>query len=303
MNKEKLLFAIDLDGTLLSNSATGEMHSKTEEQIKRAIKEGHVVCIITGRPWRSTEPIYNQLGLNTIVGNYNGAHIHNPSDYSFIPYISYLNLNEIMYILGDPKIKSSISNLAIEGPGWVQLEKMDEDLAAVFGFKDANKLKVGINFNKLPLKPTGIIFDTKKGLDVVAFSKYLKQRYGDLAEFSSWSKGENMTPVFDITSVGATKSKVVSLLGRYYDIEVDRIFTFGDGYNDLPMFEAAGISIAMKNSSQEIKNAATIVTKNTNKEGGVGYYMEYLLDNLEKELERVSKIQKEKDNKINEKIT
>lgn len=49
--------------------------------IERELKEkGHIVCIITGRPWRSTRPIYKMLGLNTVVTNYNGSQIHNPSD-------------------------------------------------------------------------------------------------------------------------------------------------------------------------------------------------------------------------------
>lgn len=52
-----------------------------------------------------------------MIANYNGAHIHNPSDYNFTSYISYLNLNDVMYILGDTKLKEAMSNLAIEGPG------------------------------------------------------------------------------------------------------------------------------------------------------------------------------------------
>jgi len=48
--KEKFLFAIDLDGTLLASSATGVIHDKTFEAIKRAQKEGHIVCAVTGRP-------------------------------------------------------------------------------------------------------------------------------------------------------------------------------------------------------------------------------------------------------------
>ncbi len=297
MKTEKLLFAIDLDGTLLSNSKTCEIHPKTEQSIKRAIKEGHIVCLITGRPWRSTEPIYKKLGLNTIVGNYNGAHIHNPSDYSFIPYINYLNLNEIMYILGDEKIKAAMSNLAIEGPGWVQLEKKDEELASVFGFYTADRLRIGIDINKLPLKPTGIVFDTKPGVNVIELQNYLSMRYGDLAEFSYWSKGQGLTPVFDITGVGAKKSKVISLLGRYYDVDVQHIFAFGDGHNDLPMFNRAGVSVAMKNSSPEIQNRAVVVTNHTNSEGGVGHYIEYLLDNIDTELPKVVGLSKEKHKK------
>jgi hydroxymethylpyrimidine pyrophosphatase-like HAD family hydrolase len=46
----KLLFAIDLDGTLLKNSKTGEIDKVTIKAIKRARDKGHVVCIVTGRP-------------------------------------------------------------------------------------------------------------------------------------------------------------------------------------------------------------------------------------------------------------
>lgn len=64
-NKSIYLFVLDLDGTVLSNSATGEIHEETEREIKRATALGHKVCIITGRPWRSTKKIYDQLGLDT----------------------------------------------------------------------------------------------------------------------------------------------------------------------------------------------------------------------------------------------
>ncbi len=301
MKKETFLFAIDLDGTLLADSSNGAIHELTIKAIRRARNEGHIVCIITGRPWRATKETYDKLQLDTIVGNYNGAHIHNPSDYDFNHYVNYLNLNEIMYILGDDKLKAAKSNLAIEGPGWVQLEKEDKDLARVFGFNTASKLRIGIDIEKLPLKPTGIIFDTKKGIDVPELQDYLTRKYGDLAEFSSWSKGEGLTPVFDITGVGVKKSKVISLLSRYYDIDIDNVIAFGDGYNDISMFDVAGVAVAMKNASDDIKKEAMVVTKKTNKEGGVGQFMNEFLNNPKKELVKFAKIRKARMHK--EKIT
>jgi hydroxymethylpyrimidine pyrophosphatase-like HAD family hydrolase len=50
MTKDKYLFLIDLDGTTFVNSLTCEIHPKTIKAIKRLKKEGHVVCIATGRP-------------------------------------------------------------------------------------------------------------------------------------------------------------------------------------------------------------------------------------------------------------
>jgi len=274
----KHLFAIDLDGTLLKDSSKNEVSIKDKKAIKKLIDKGHIVCIVTGRPWRSTEKVYKDLKLNTVVANYNGAQIHNPTDYNFTQQITHMNLNDVMYILGDEKIKESMSNLAIEGPGWVMLQKRDKDLERVFGFRDANKLKLGINFHKLPLKPTGVIFDTKKGVDILKLKDYLQRTYGDLAEFSSWSKGEGLTPVFDMTSVGVTKAKAVSLMARYYDIPMNRTISIGDGYNDVPMFEVTEISVSLANSTDDIKQFTSYTTKNTNKEGGVAEFVDRFLE-------------------------
>ncbi|MGZ9755954.1 Cof-type HAD-IIB family hydrolase [Mycoplasma sp. 394] len=283
MDKETYLFAIDLDGTTLQSSATGEVHEQTKNAINRAVSEGHIVCILTGRPWRSTKSIYEALKLDTVVSNYNGAHIHRPYDESFIPYIKYLNLNEALYILGDEKVQQEVSNIAIEGPDWVQLQHRDEDLEKVFGFSTTAKLKIGLDFHKIPLMPTGIIFDVKKTTDVESLRQYLKSRYGDLAEFSYWSKGEGLSPVFDMTNITANKGKALSMLIRYYDVKIENTVAIGDGFNDVPMFKVANVSVAMGNSTREVKRYATVKIAKTNKDGGVGWYINKFLDNPELE--------------------
>lgn len=280
--KRRFLFAIDLDGTLLADSGAGTIHLKTEEAIKKAVADGHIVSIITGRPWRSTMPVYQKLGLNAIVGNYNGAHIHNPADPFFIPTITYLDLNEVLYILGDQKVKKEISNYAIEGPDWVQLMHRDPNLEKVFGFNQATKFRESINLEKLPLKPTGIVFDCQPTTDVLDLLTYLKRRYGDLGEFSSWSKGEGLSPVFDITSIGVDKRKVISLMMRYYNIDIDDTIVMGDSYNDLSMYEIGNVGVCPANAEQAIKKASTVVMKQTNKEGAVGYFIEEFLQDPDK---------------------
>ncbi|VEU78208.1 Cof-type HAD-IIB family hydrolase [Mycoplasmopsis columbinasalis] len=282
----RFLFAIDLDGTLLSSSASGEIHERTLKAIERAKREGHVVCILTGRPWRSTKPIYEKLGLDTVVANYNGAQIHNPKDENFIPYIKYLDLNEMLYVLGDPKVEKEISNVAIEGPGWVQLQHRDKDLESVFGFSSSPKFKVGINYNKIPLKPTGIIFDVKPTTDVEALRTYLKRKYGDLGEFSYWSKGKNLTPVFDITNVSVNKGAALSLLSRFYSIDLDHTIAIGDGFNDVPMFKVASISVAVGNATYDVKKYATIKLRKQNDEGAVGYFIDKILDDPQKIIDK-----------------
>ncbi|WP_373434770.1 Cof-type HAD-IIB family hydrolase [Metamycoplasma equirhinis] len=285
-DKRRFLFAIDLDGTLLADSSAGTMHEKTESAIKRAVEEGHIVSIITGRPWRSTKPVYERLNLNAIVGNYNGAHIHNPADPFFIPTISYLDLNEVLYILGDEKVKKEITNYAIEGPDWVQLMHRDPNLEKVFGFNQATKFRESINLEKIPLKPTGIVFDARPDTDVLELLTYLKRRYGDLGEFSSWSKGEGLSPVFDITSIGVDKGKVISLMMRYYNIDIEDTVVIGDSYNDLSMYEVGNVGVAPANAEPMIKKKSVVVMKQTNKEGAVGYFIDDFLDNPDKYIKK-----------------
>ena len=212
-----------------------------------------------------------------------------------------MNLNDVMYILGDKKIKKAMTNVAIEGPGWVMLEKRDSDLERVFGFNKAAKLRIGLDYHKLPLRPTGVIFDTKKGVNVTKLKDYVQRTYGDLVEFSSWSKGEGLTPVFDMTNVGITKAKAISLMARYYDVEIKNTVAMGDGYNDVPMFEVAEYSVAMKNSSQDIKDIATYSTIKSNKDGGVAEFINKFLDDeaFRKELRKIRRQKR----KISDKTT
>ncbi|UBX98247.1 Cof-type HAD-IIB family hydrolase [Mycoplasmopsis synoviae] len=288
-NKNRFLFAIDLDGTTLQSSRTGEIHEVTIKAVQRAVKEGHIVCILTGRPWRSTQEIYKTLNLNTVVVNYNGAHIHNPLDKTFIPHIKYLNLNEALYILGDDYVKNEISNLVIEGPDWVQLQRKDVNLEAVFSLHNTPKKRIGLDFFKIPLQPTGVLFDVKETTDPEKLRKYLKTKFSDLAEFSYWSKGEGLTPVFDITSLKASKGKALSMLMRYYDISIENTIAIGDSFNDVSMFKIANLSVAMQNADKHVKKYATIKINHNNKNGGVGHWINAFLDNPEKEIERSNK--------------
>lgn len=277
-NKERYLFAIDLDGTLLSSSVKNTIHPLTIQGIEKAVKEGHIVCLITGRPWIGSKYVYEKLKLNTIIANLNGAHIHNPSDEFFIDYIKYINLNEILYILGDKNIKNKIKNIAIEGPGWVHLQKRDKEIEQIFNFNKFPKVKIGINLDKIPLKPTGIVLDVKKGTNAKKLKKYLNQKYSDLASFSYWSRGDKNSYIFDITSIGVDKGKALSLLIRYYDIDLKNTIAIGDSFNDEEMLDNVNYSVAMKNADEHIKKKAKFVTSLTNKEGGVGDFIIKFLD-------------------------
>lgn len=67
---EKHLIALDLDGTLLKDDKT--ISPKTKMVIQKARQQGHEVMIATGRPFRSSEIYYREMGLNSPIVNFNG---------------------------------------------------------------------------------------------------------------------------------------------------------------------------------------------------------------------------------------
>jgi transaldolase len=85
----------------------------------------------------------------------------------------------------------------------------------------------------------------------------------------------------DITHPTANKGVVIERLSRYLKIPLDRIATLGDQPNDVLMFEKSGLSVAMGNSSDEVKRRATIVTTSFADEGFANAVEEIILPRAE----------------------
>jgi hypothetical protein len=71
----------------------------------------------------------------------------------------------------------------------------------------------------------------------------------------------------DVTHPEATKGAVVDFLSQRYGIPENEIATLGDMPNDILMFRKSGLSIAMGNSSKEVREQATYVSAPNAEEG------------------------------------
>ena len=72
------LIALDLDGTTLNGQS--EFNPITIQTLHRLTELGHKVAIVTGRPYRSSKHLYEELGLGGPIVNFNGALCHIPTD-------------------------------------------------------------------------------------------------------------------------------------------------------------------------------------------------------------------------------
>jgi hydroxymethylpyrimidine pyrophosphatase-like HAD family hydrolase len=100
-------------------------------------------------------------------------------------------------------------------------------------------------------------------LDLVA--AYEKEAQNSLGEKASVARSQ---PYYlDVTNPGANKGAVVATLSKLRNIPPAQIATIGDMPNDVLMFRKSGFSIAMANSSDEVKAQASAVTDSSEHEG------------------------------------
>ena len=102
---------------------------------------------------------------------------------------------------------------------------------------------------------------------MVPYAKNLPQdfleKYLPLCEITCWHD----VGAFDITPKGGNKQLGIQKVIEYYGYSRDEIAAIGDGYNDIPMIQYAGIGIAMGNGNEKVKEAADYVTDSIEQDG------------------------------------
>ena len=279
-DKKPWLVTIDLDGTLLNSSNGIKPHwnfnPKNLEVIKQVIAKGHKVAIVTGRPWRDTEKIYEELGLGTIVGNYNGASIHHPHDKKFSPINVGMNRDLFREILEKTSLKKYVLNFIIEGPTTTfVLDINDEDMLKQFHISKGDNVKpCGFDL-KFIENPQSFIFKIDhKAINKNELITELRRKFGEAFSFRFWINDHKDMVNIEVNTRSISKGSVVRYLASYYNIPMYRTIAFGDGENDLEMLQVASLGVAMKNASDLVKSYANDISDFDNNDAGVGYYLE-----------------------------
>ncbi|MEA6365744.1 HAD hydrolase family protein, partial [Salmonella enterica subsp. enterica serovar Virginia] len=86
----------------------------------------------------------------------------------------------------------------------------------------------------------------------------------------------SQTYYLDITPPGFNKGTFVEAMARRLGIATSAVATIGDMQNDLAMFAVSGVSIAMGNAADNVKDQATHVTA-SNEQDGFAEAMEMIL--------------------------
>lgn len=270
MRKQHLI-ALDLDGTLLSDNK--RISEKNKQVLTKAIADGHIVVIATGRPHRASIQYYHELGLTTPMVNYNGALIHHPTDSKWdvlhnpMPKRTALSIVQTCYDL-------DAYNVIAEVQDNVYLDKFDQKLIDIFyQTSDNTPFVIGSLKSKLLEDPTSLLIHPKEE-QITSLRQNLDDLHAEVIEHRNWGAPWN---IIEIVKKGINKAVGLQKIAHYYQIPTERIIAFGDEDNDLEMIDYAGVGVAMGNAIDPLKSLAKHVTV-TNEESGIGTFLEEYLN-------------------------
>ncbi|WP_368486837.1 Cof-type HAD-IIB family hydrolase [Spiroplasma sp. DGKH1] len=280
LNKKRLIL-IDLDGTTLMDDGTS-IHPKTIEVLKKATNDGHHICIITGRPHRASIRFYRELGLTTLLTNFDGGHIHDPLKREFKRIVFSISYDVIMDIINNPQIKNSLDNILIEHYDKAICWKKDEAVENYFHLDDVADDEYFITdpFDnwKGPASNMALYLKNDNDKDQVL---RMFDNYKNSVRINIGKKLNSNTIMLNINNKLVSKGFTANILAQYYNVDIRDVIAFGDEMNDREMLQTVGYGIAMKNGNDNLKALARGITHLTNNEGGVGDYLEKLLNGEE----------------------
>lgn len=251
------LIALDMDGTLLTSDR--QISATNKKAIAKAMEEGVVVTIASGRMFSSLKPFAEKLGIDVPIIACNGALIKNA-----------LSGKEIFSSSMDIALANEITNFFHEQGIYVQAYVEDE----LWVEKDCTFARYYADYCKVEFKPVGDeLFHLTKGphkllgiteddQDLDGFMRMIEKKFGGRI------KATNSSDKFiDMNAAATSKWNGIMALARHYGIKREEIMCIGDALNDLDMVAGAGIGVAMGNAEEPLKQAAKIITADNDHDG------------------------------------
>ena len=282
------LILIDLDGTLLNDQR--QVSEENIQIIQKAYKEkGVPSAIATGRGLYVAEYIGNVVGegFKQYIIASNGSTIKDNKQDIYINK-QYLNQEQIRKIIKIGKqnnlkfmMQTYINNVTDD----TEIEK-EKEIYDKMGeaFYVSQNLEKYMNEEIDRITVIATIAGDKE--DITNAKQELEnvegiQTTNVCRHFIKNEQGSREYYYIDIMEKGASKANAIIKLADHLGIKKEEIIVIGDGGNDLPMFEVAGLKVAMGNAIEEIKKKADYITESNNESGVAKAISKFVLENRE----------------------
>jgi Cof subfamily protein (haloacid dehalogenase superfamily) len=282
---QKMLVAVDVDGTLLDTEFDDVLRQREIDALCAVRSAGHEVALCTGRNLRSLQALLRQSGWE-------------PDD---LPLVL---LNGALVWGGRPR-RQLCCNLLDGGQvrRLVELFHAHDTVAMVYGadddggwlyhetrpvndilgrYLDLRRDKIGA----IEAVDDLLSLDLPRALEVGTIDERARistlsraigaELAGEIRTINTRSLlGEGAYYWAEAYRLGSDKGTGVRTLAAECGVAEEDVVAIGDNYNDLDMFDVAGTSVAMANSPDEVKERADTVTGSV-AEGGAAAVLEQI---------------------------
>lgn len=250
------LLISDVDGTLVDKQK--QLTPATADAVRRLREAGAAFTIISARPRSGMAPIADALAIDAPMGAFNGGLIFRRD--------GWVGEHHVV----DPEVARGafdcVGELAVDR--WVfaddQWHSSTDQGVHVEHERIASNQEPEIraDFADLLDRADKITFVSDVPETLAALHARIDARFAGRA-----TVGQSQTYYLDVTALEANKGAGVVALAAALDADLQATAVIGDQFNDLPMIEQAGYSVAMGNAPDGVKAAADAVSTANDQDG------------------------------------
>ena len=262
------LIISDFDGTLLRSDCM--ISERTRMAIEDYQRAGGKFAVCTGRPMNSILPRVKELGLKGLVSCFQGSVVVDIESGEFVVdgAISQNGALEICQFL--ETLDMHIHVYSLEGYYANKenaLLRRYEELSGVKAKVVANMpLSQYIRLQNIVVRKVLVLVDPEERDEIY---QMVFDRFG-----ADYYVTSGASSVVEVIGKEYTKAMGIRCIANYYGVPVEKTVVAGDCLNDLPMLEAAGVGVAVKNAEDALKQLADVVMPFTNDEDAVAEIIE-----------------------------
>jgi len=271
---------LDIDGTLLNEHK--EITRANQEALRIFQAAGGNVVLISGRLPRSILWHTQLLDLNTPFAALNGAIIGTGEEIvSGVAFQKDVVLDFLAYCRGHGLYCHiySVKGMIFDTPAAWNDHWPKQNLARLEGQQPPAEWVLGVREYCPALRVddlAGWVKTTREPIYKMAIlsEDSLVEAAGDLGQIPGLSVTSSDPRNLEICPANVSKGAALRQIADLLGIRPAQIMAVGDNYNDLSLFEVAGLSVAMGNAPELVQQQAQVVTR-SNCESGVAWAVQH----------------------------
>lgn len=268
------LLAIDLDGTTLRDDAS--LSPNVKKALEYAIQQNILVVPCTGRALDSLPPEVTAISGIIYAVTSNGAAIE------YLPlgqrmYCNLIDKDTALSVIDTVSFQDVMVEVFIQGKAYTEQRFLNN----LTHYGTSEKYIPYVRSTRNPVNDIRSVIEQSseniENINLKTADRALRQKlWNELELMQTVSITASSSMNIEVSAINTGKAQAISHLCKELGITTNQVMAIGDSLNDVMLLQQAGLSVAMENGEDEVKQAADFITL-SNEADGVAYAIKHFL--------------------------